>query len=133
MLRVTGRQTWILVPEILVSSSFANHIDIYNLAGCIFFDPSLRDLKGRMLTPLSFEFLLLVQHTAAYATSNLSLSWLGGALVMKDVLPRAQQPSLSPLKHGMDRIRTRFFAYRSDALNFLSLAPAGTKGRAEGV
>ena len=48
---------------------------------------------------------------------------------MKDVVPRAQQPSLSSLKTGMDRIWTRSLACRSEALNFASLAPVEMKGR----
>ena len=51
---------------------------------------------------------------------------------MKDVVPCAQQPSMSPLKLGMDRIWTRSFACRSEALNFASSAPVEMKGRAVG-
>ena len=51
---------------------------------------------------------------------------------MKDVVPRAQQPSLSSLKTGMDRIWTRSLAYRSEALNFASSSPVEMKGRVAG-
>ena len=48
---------------------------------------------------------------------------------MKDVVPHAQQPSLSSLKLEMDRIWTRSFACRSEALNFTSSVPVEMKGR----
>ena len=51
---------------------------------------------------------------------------------MKDVVPRAQQPSLSSLKTGMDRIWTRSLAYRGEALNFAGSASVEMKGRVAG-
>ncbi|XXG82703.1 hypothetical protein AAC387_Pa10g0601 [Persea americana] len=51
---------------------------------------------------------------------------------MKDVVPRAQQPSLFSLKTAMDRIWTRSLACRSKALNFASSAPVEMKGRVAG-
>ena len=50
-------------------------------------------------------------------------------LAMKDVVPCAQQPSLSSLKTGMDRIWTRSLACRSEALNFTSSASVEMKGQ----
>ena len=38
--------------SLLVSFGFANHMDSSNLVGSFFFDPFLRDLKGRMLDSL---------------------------------------------------------------------------------
>ncbi|XXG79937.1 hypothetical protein AAC387_Pa09g0900 [Persea americana] len=51
---------------------------------------------------------------------------------MKDVVPRAQQWSLSSLKTGMDKIWMRSLACRSEALNFASSAPVEMKGRVAG-
>ena len=51
---------------------------------------------------------------------------------MKDMVPRAQQPSLSSLKIGMDRIWMLSLACRSEALNFVSSAPVEMKGRVAG-
>ena len=52
---------------------------------------------------------------------------------MKDVVPRVQQQSLSSLKLSMDRIWTRSFAHRNEALNFASSAPVEMKGLLAGV
>ena len=51
---------------------------------------------------------------------------------MKDVVPCTQQPSLSSLKTGMDRIWMRSLACRSEALNFASSALVEMKGRVTG-
>ena len=56
----------------------------------------------------------------------------GCALAMKDGVPCAQQPRLSSLKTGMDRIFMRSFACHSEALNFASSAPVEIKGRVAG-
>ncbi|XXG53151.1 hypothetical protein AAC387_Pa03g1298 [Persea americana] len=51
---------------------------------------------------------------------------------MKDVVPRAQQPSLSFLKTAIDRIWTQCLACRSEALNFASSALVEMKGQVAG-
>ena len=57
----------------------------------------------------------------------------GWALAMKDVVPRTQQPSLSSLKLGMERIWTRSFACHNEALNFACSALVKMKGQTAGV